>query len=199
MCSSDLEPSTSEMRTRIFIGGVCGNLGFYEKVVLPLIGENIELLLGPSKLSGVKPSSEPDVKDKHHYVEESLQDFLDKHYHFEEPLQFGKYKGKSIKQIIDIDLSYIVWSIRKGIINTTSEAMSYLYSVLYSYHGVDKFLPQMDLLKSSRISSLDEMFDLEKSIYDEGSKDCDDNTDYFDSNMLDDALEGDPDNYWNID
>ena len=57
----------------------------------------------------------------------------------------------------------------------------------------------MDLLKSLRISSFEEIASLEKSAYDGDGDDYYEDEDYWDSNIVDDALEGDPDNYWNID
>lgn len=39
----------------------------------------------------------------------------------------GKYKGKTLKEVIDIDKKYVLWYIAKNEINMHQEVEQYLY------------------------------------------------------------------------
>jgi hypothetical protein len=173
----------------IFLGGLCGNLSFYREYIIPLLDDNVELLLKSCDFPRI-------IRDKTSYTDIEI---LSRHYYINEIVPFGKYKGRSLKEIIDLDLQYIIWLLRKQFIFIDHEAMSYLCSILYCYSGIIKFLPQLDILSAQRCFTFEEEaleIYLFKAIHIE---EYPDEIDYSDFNIVDDALEGDPENYWNID
>lgn len=40
-------------------------------------------------------------------------------------LAFGKYKGRTLSDVLEIDPSYCVWAASKGLINVTKEQLNY--------------------------------------------------------------------------
>jgi hypothetical protein len=120
-----------------------------------------------------------------------------KFYKLDTEFTFGKYSGKTIREVIEIQPDYIDWCA----IN-----LEHFYIVDEIITEVKAIIPSFAISEEGQ-SKLTEKYETWES----QQENNDDNDDYsssyekyggaygYDDDTIDSAFEGDPENYWNID
>ena len=177
------------------------NENFYISIVAPKLNSTIlSNLLKEDKFPfQVFPERCIDYKEHDYY-----------YYHLTDELNFGKYKGKTLLHILQTDLNYVLWALK----NVYSfyvwyDVIDYLDKKFYLLDVTESEIRHYDISKS-HLSSFKHSFrdvkwrikledEIQREIFGGSGDDWDDWADESSSSLLDDAFEGDPDNYWNID
>ena len=127
---------------------------------------------------------------------------IKKTYSVDTIITFGKHKGKSIQEIVSIDNGYINWCILKlEHFYINNENINKLKQIHPSFNLSDnekKILSSksklMEIVKQNTNNYNEENTNNQKNSYKKYN-----NAYGFDDNTIDNAFEGDPENYWNID
>jgi hypothetical protein len=123
-----------------------------------------------------------------------------KFYTLDTEFTFGKYEGKTVKEILEIQPAYLDWcAINLDHFYISDEIIAEVKAIIPSF-----------VISDEGQSKLTEKYDTWES-QQQDNDDNDDDDDYspsyekyggaygYDDDTIDSAFEGDPENYWNID
>ena len=123
-----------------------------------------------------------------------------KFYTLDTEFTFGKYEGKTVKEILEIQTAYLDWcAINLDHFYISDEIIAEVKAIIPSF-----------VISDEGQSKLTEKYDTWES-QQQDNDDNDDDDDYspsyekyggaygYDDDTIDSAFEGDPENYWNID
>jgi hypothetical protein len=184
-----------ETYNKIFVSGLAGNISFYKNLLLPLGDNQIEAWLTKQTQQKRAPGTHllPDLSP------------CRKYFRLNQPFDFGKYKGKTLQEIIDVNIAYAIWAISKVIVSTDQEAIDYIVKSIYCLDGMLEYCPNLDIYKNNHRPYLED-YGLSCCLeYEEEDNDRDDDYDHsfrdygydsWDDMNLDAGFDGDID-AWN--